>query len=862
MTIRNHSNDADNSEESANDTGTILPTNTAAKYGKRAHRTAQRVQEEMLKHSSVVSRQKVDEVVRLGCDEILLGDLLGSGKFCHVTQVHRIDCHRDDATNSPQMRQRRELMTSISPQHKYAIKFLRSDLNPDKYCLGAAELVVEMNLLSSLKHPNLIGLHGVSKEGPLGFKNGNGYFFIIDRLHNTLNQRLAIWRDLESRQQHSLNQKTKLAMLLQRLQVGTDISSVLTYLHSQKILYRGIDPRNLAFNDAGKIVLFDLGLARELEDAKLTSDGINYELSGNKGSLPYMAPEVGMCQPYGTRADVYGMAVLLWQLCTLSSAPFPNLTTRNDYLERVVQNKERPALDSSWPETLRYLIKSSWMDDAAARPQMKQFHRSLQHEIDDLVEETATSSSNNATRPPEPVPMKRAPGAIGGPSVPFPMMVERQQQLRAAQQSHQHPHPHHHHDIQHGGLDENPIFLALLPAAPSLTPPSPVPSSPTSPAIRRHPRSPVRNAQTISAVLGTQPASIALTLGSSNHSISSLPSPPVNCTKMSRPNSGGNRATTARSRQQQFRKQDDVNLMTLEVLERVGQPVEDKTQTRRMPHEQQRRSSSWSIPTKSKMKMAEAAFKSIGGATRCSSDSSLEISTASLHLDEKIGPLPIRQEKKQPDRKQVEKKQPTEKRQTEKKLPEKNKSEKKKSKVVSPTQPKTSSFKRNSKPPSGFRRHQPDPVEQTESNKQEFRNSLLSALAEDKGQSRRRSQNRDRRTSRSRSRARSSSEVKQLPLVMLPPSNSVESILLTSKKCWPTRSSISDEDSTTMRRRSNRVNWCEEIDTKELEKEHKLKFLDRELQNAKLKLVEVPKGLLPHFSHGLKNKPPGGGAAA
>ena len=389
--------DSHSSGEQSNSSPTLI----SSKIGQRAYRTAHRVQTEMLKHSKVVDSKKVEEIVRLDCDEVLLGDLLGSGQFCHVTQVHRIDFTPTEDEVSPRVKCQREDMHANSPKDKYAIKFLRNDLNPDKYCLGAAELVVEMHLLSSLNHPNIINLHAVSNGGPVGFQNGNVYFFLIDRLYNTLDQRLAAWRLLEQRQKPDA--ATKMSLLLQRLRVASDISSALAYLHTKKILYRAIDPTNLAFNDSGRIVLFDLGLARELDEAKLTADGINYELTGNKGNVLYMAPEVGTCQPYGMRADVYGMAVLLWQICTLAPSPFPGLTTREQYIERVVQNQERPKLNPSWPETLQYLIQSSWAGESSGRPPMKQFHRNLQHEIQDIQE------TMGLKKPPPTLELKEAP---------------------------------------------------------------------------------------------------------------------------------------------------------------------------------------------------------------------------------------------------------------------------------------------------------------------------------------------------------------------------------------------------------------------------------------------------------------------
>jgi serine/threonine protein kinase len=177
---------------------------------------------------------------------------------------------------------KRRIVDQASRDH-YALKFLQNGLSPEMYRHGAAQLVVEMILLSSLRHPNIIKIWGVSREGPLGFKTGRGYFILIDRLQNTLDDEMKIWR------QQNLSEKSALkSSMIQRLQVAADISSALAYLHSRRILYRSLDPRNLAFNDEGKIVLFDFGLARELDDTKLSEDGRSYRLSGNKGNPFYM----------------------------------------------------------------------------------------------------------------------------------------------------------------------------------------------------------------------------------------------------------------------------------------------------------------------------------------------------------------------------------------------------------------------------------------------------------------------------------------------------------------------------------------------------------------------------------------------
>ena len=64
----------------------------------------------------------------------------------------------------------------------------------------------------------------------------------------------------------------------------------------------------LGFTLDGTVKLFDFGLARILENTSV-SDEV-YEMSGETGSLRYMAPEVADCQPYNQKADVYSFGKL------------------------------------------------------------------------------------------------------------------------------------------------------------------------------------------------------------------------------------------------------------------------------------------------------------------------------------------------------------------------------------------------------------------------------------------------------------------------------------------------------------------------------------------------------------------------
>ena len=64
------------------------------------------------------------------------------------------------------------------------------------------------------------------------------------------------------------------------------------------IIFRNLKPEHVGFNVRDDITLFDFGLAREVKDEQKVSDH-TWRLTGETGSLRYMAPEVAQSKPYG-----------------------------------------------------------------------------------------------------------------------------------------------------------------------------------------------------------------------------------------------------------------------------------------------------------------------------------------------------------------------------------------------------------------------------------------------------------------------------------------------------------------------------------------------------------------------------------
>jgi len=376
-----------------------------SRVGLKAWKSASRAARSMTKHSKIVNPVMEKQIPRLLCEEVVVGELLGSGGFNNVFALEAVNLvklpltseHAHKICSETQQLHRKFLSQNTnggsSGERRYAIKLLSQETidDPERFRTGAADLVMEAKFLASLDHPNIIKLRGMAAAGTSGFASckAMGYFLILDGLMSTLADRLKEWKEQSLKLEHNFplklfdrGGKRDSAFLANRLHIAFNVACALRYLHENKIIYRDLKPENIGFDIHGDVKLFDFGLAKELDDNMKSGCSDFYEMSGNTGSLRYMAPEVALSEPYNLTADVYSFDLVLWHLCSLE-VPYDGMN-RCDHLTNVVKGSERPELNRSWSTQIKILMKRSWDPNPLLRPSMDVISEILKREISAL----------------------------------------------------------------------------------------------------------------------------------------------------------------------------------------------------------------------------------------------------------------------------------------------------------------------------------------------------------------------------------------------------------------------------------------------------------------------------------------------
>ena len=204
-------------------------------------------------------------------------------------------------------------------------KFARNDLARNRF-------IREARAAASIAHENVVAIHSVEKH-----RSEVPYLVMRLVTGESLQERL-------DRQEGALS-------LREILRIGEQTAAGLAAAHEQELIHRDIKPANILL-EAGtnKVMLTDFGLARAVEDARLTQTGLV------AGTPLYMSPEQARGETLDHRSDLFSFGSVLYAMCT-GSPPFQG-SSPFVVLREVTEGNHRPIHETnpSVPDELAAII--------------------------------------------------------------------------------------------------------------------------------------------------------------------------------------------------------------------------------------------------------------------------------------------------------------------------------------------------------------------------------------------------------------------------------------------------------------------------------------------------------------------------
>jgi Tol biopolymer transport system component len=192
-----------------------------------------------------------------------------------------------------------------------AIKVLPAEFASDAE--RVARFKREAQVLASLNHPNIAGIHGLEETGAdSGTASGRAGI-------------VALVMELVEGEDLSTLIARGAMPLAEALPIARQIAEALEAAHEQGIVHRDLKPGNIKVRADGTVKVLDFGLAKAMDPAGASNPNVSHSPTLTHqstqagliiGTAAYMSPEQAKGKSVDKRADIWAFGVVLYEMLT------------------------------------------------------------------------------------------------------------------------------------------------------------------------------------------------------------------------------------------------------------------------------------------------------------------------------------------------------------------------------------------------------------------------------------------------------------------------------------------------------------------------------------------------------------------